>query len=294
MSELAAPQANRCSSCGTELAAALVVCPACHSLVHRQRLETLAAQAAAETDREKAIALWREALSLLPPGSKQHEAVQTRIDDLTTPREVGWSWLLLSPVTLISVLVSMIVYTTAWGVPTAAGVIAAVYVHEMGHLVAARRRGLRVGPPVFIPGLGAFVPLKQKPATPSDDARIGLAGPLFGLFASLAALAVHVATEGKLWGEIARFSAVMNLFNLTPIWQLDGSRGFCALTRAHRWLILLVLAATFAITQEKMLIVLALAGLWRAFEKNVPEKHDWIATGVFAGLVVAFATLATR
>lgn len=293
MSEVASPQANRCSSCGTELAATLLACPKCQTLVHRDRLASIAAQAAAEGDRAKAAALWREALVLLPPGSKQFDLIQERIDDLTEPREVGWSWVLLSPVTLISMLISMVVYTTAWGVPIAAGLILAVYVHEMGHLIEIRRRGLRACAPVFIPGLGAFVPMKQKPPTASADARIGLAGPLFGLGATVAALLASVATDAKVWGEIANFSAVLNLFNLAPIWQLDGSRGFHAMARPQRWLVIVVIAAMLAITSERALIVVGLVALWRAFEKNVTTERDWTATAIYAGLIVAFAGLAT-
>lgn len=295
MSELPLPLANRCSSCDTELATTLLVCPACHALVHRERLTMLARDAEAEKNRDKAIALWREALALLPPGSKQHDAIAKKLDELTNAASYAEPLFdkLISPVTLISMLVSLGVYASASSVPVAATVIGAIFIHEMGHLVELRKRRMAADPPVFIPGLGAFVPMRTRPATPSDDAQIGLAGPLWGLGASVAALLAYLATDLKFWGEVAEFSATLNLFNLAPVWQLDGSRGFHAMTRTQRWLVLAVIAATFAVTRHWPVAIVGAVALWRPFEKNVTEASDWRATATYAGLVVAFAAIAT-
>src|SRR3989449_3180384 len=87
---------------------------------------------------------------------------------------------------------------------------------------------------MFIPGVGAVVRLKQYPASPREDARVGLAGPLWGLGAAAAAYAAYLGTGGGIWAAIAHFGAWVNLFNLVPVWQLDGGRGFPALTRRQR------------------------------------------------------------
>src|SRR3954451_570893 len=71
-----------CAGCRTELAPALVACPSCGTLVHRERLSALAAEADAASaagEHQRALALWREALGLLPDGTKQHAAVIDRI-----------------------------------------------------------------------------------------------------------------------------------------------------------------------------------------------------------------------
>src|SRR6185436_18269138 len=89
MSEIAFA-ASRCSSCGTGLPPAMLVCPACHALVHRARLESLsrdAEQARAANDFTTAANLWREALSLLPAGSRQYEAVAQQVDAMTAAVE---------------------------------------------------------------------------------------------------------------------------------------------------------------------------------------------------------------
>ena len=79
--------------------------------------------------------------------------------------------------TFLSMAIAIGVYTTIWGWRFALGIVISIYVHEMGHVVWLRRYGIAATAPMFIPGLGAFVRLKQHPATVGEDARVGLAGP---------------------------------------------------------------------------------------------------------------------
>src|SRR5262249_16684796 len=152
--------------------------------------------------------------------------------------------------TLFSMLLSLGVYWTQWGWQFALGLVISIYIHEMGHVAALQRFGIPATAPMFIPGLGAFVRLRQYPATPQEDARVGLAGPLWGLGAALAAYVVFLATGWSSWAAIARVGAWINLFNLLPVWQLDGSRGFRALSRGQRWLAVLALALLWYVTCE--------------------------------------------
>lgn len=138
---------------------------------------------------------------------------------------------------------------------------------------------------MFIPGFGAFVRLNQRAASPAEDARIGLAGPVWGMAASIAALAVAYALQSKFWFAIAHVTAVINLFNLTPVWQLDGSRGFHALTRQQRIGIVVLCALGFAIARDGFFLLVALVGLWRVFEKRITTTPDWNAFATFAGLI---------
>src|SRR6266550_3198333 len=52
----------------------------------------------------------------------------------------------------------------------------------------------------------------DSPAAAREDARVGLAGPLWGLGAALAAYAVYRATGVGVWGAIAHMGALVNLF----------------------------------------------------------------------------------
>jgi Zn-dependent protease len=107
-----------------------------------------------------------------------------------------------------------------------------IYIHEMGHVIALRSYGLPASAPMFIPGLGAFIRLRTLNITPIQDARIGLAGPFYGLGAALLSLALFLATGRPIFAVIAHFGATINLFNLIPVWHLDGSRGFRSLTQS--------------------------------------------------------------
>ena len=81
----------------------------------------------------------------------------------------------------------------------------AIYIHEMGHVILIRRYGFPATPPMFIPGLGALIRMRAVRVPPIPDSRIGLAGPIYGLGAALAALALAYATGAKIWGAIAHF-----------------------------------------------------------------------------------------
>jgi len=115
----------------------------------------------------------------------------------------------------------------------------------MGHVAELRKFGIRATAPMFLPGLGAIVRLHQYPQTAREDARVGLAGPLWGLGASVATLALYYATQLPVIAAIATVGAWINLFNLLPVWQLDGARGFRSLSRPQRWVALAVIAATW-------------------------------------------------
>jgi Zn-dependent protease len=124
--------------------------------------------------------------------------------------------------TLLSMFAAVGVYWTVWGLWFAVGLVISIYIHEMGHVAAIRRYGIAASAPMFIPGFGALVRLKQAPLGPREDARIGLAGPIWGSAAALGAWAIAVMGGGPMYAAIAHVAAWLNLFNLMPIWPLDG------------------------------------------------------------------------
>jgi len=327
VSSVPTARGTACPGCGTELASTLLRCPACRRLVHAETLARLAA--GAETSeaagrRDEALGLWRQALELLPADAPQLPTVRQRIAGLAKNASapdfkkrfgtvlgglllVLWKLkvvvvLLLTKAkfllfglgklsTLLSMLAAAGVYWSLWGWKFALGIVGSIYVHEMGHVSALRRYGIQASAPMFIPGIGALIRLRQHPATVAEDARVGLAGPIRGLGAALAAYAVYLATRSPIWGAIAHFGAWVNLFNLLPFWQLDGGRGFRALTRRERWLATAALAATWLLTSEPLLVLLALAGAANALGA-APEEPDTGAFGMYVGLALALALLA--
>jgi len=193
--------------------------------------------------------------------------------------------------TLLSMVLSLGVYWTAWGWMFALGLVLSMYVHEMGHVAALQRYGIKATAPMFVPGLGAFVRLKEYPASPAEDARVGLAGPLWGLGAALGAYAAFLATASPYWAAVARTGAWLNLFNLMPVWQLDGGRGFRALTRGQRLFVVLAFGAAWAVAHDGLFLLLALAGAMRvAAEEGAPEPDGGVLAE-FVFLIAAFALL---
>jgi Zn-dependent protease len=169
--------------------------------------------------------------------------------------------------------------------------VLSIYIHEMGHVYVLRKLGIAAGAPLFIPGFGAMVMLKQHVTDPVTDARIGLAGPVWGLGAALAAFAVYGYTHAPIWFAIAAVTGFLNLFNLIPVWQLDGSRGFHALSRVERWIVVAACAGALALTGQKMLVLVGGVAIWRALQRDTGPGHtQTLAT--FVGLVLALSFLA--
>jgi len=298
--------------------------------VYSDRLKALAARAdaaLASGDLSGARAQWENALQFLPPDSKQHETIKARIADLTTrigganpsasgarpanPDHPAWRRALGAVVTAFLLLLGKLkflilgltkastflsmfaffgVYWSIFGWPLALGLVVTIYIHEMGHVAALRRLGLAAGAPLFIPGVGALVMLKEHPADAHVDADIGLAGPVWGLGAGLAAMAVYYATRIPIWEAVAHLTGFINLFNLIPVWQLDGSRGFHALSRQQRWAAIAAIAIAYLLTNQRMLLIIGLVAVWRAVEK-VQGPGDNKAFATYVGLIGALSWL---
>jgi Zn-dependent protease len=186
---------------------------------------------------------------------------------------------------------SLGVYWTAFGWKFAVGLVASIYVHEMGHVAALRRFGFPATAPMFIPGVGAVIRLQQHPMNPVENARIGLAGPIWGLGAALAALGVYLATDWPSWMAIARVGAWINLFNLIPIWQLDGGRGFSSMNRTQRWLAVAGIGAAWLFSAEGMLLLLLFAGCYQALYVAAPAKADRVGFVQYLLLVAVLSAM---
>ena len=193
--------------------------------------------------------------------------------------------------TFISMFAFFGVYWSIYGWPLALGLVVAIYIHEMGHVMMLRQLGIEAGAPMFIPGVGAVVLLKQHVVDPIADARIGLAGPVWGLGAGLAAAAVYAVTRAPIWLAIAELTGFINLFNLIPFWQLDGSRGFHALSSSQRWLVVGAVAVALLLTEQRMLFLVGGVGVWRAMQRE-SGPGDTRALATFVVLVLALSALA--
>ena len=181
--------------------------------------------------------------------------------------------------TFLSMAIALGVYVVAFGWKFAVGLIVSLYIHEMGHVAWLRHYGIPATAPMFIPGLGAFVRLKQHPATRAQDARVGLAGPVWGAGAALGFLTIGWMAGWPSWVATARVGAWINLFNLLPVWQLDGGRAFVALSRRQRGWLAAALWGLALFGRDGMLFVVAIAATARAAGgADAPPEGD---RGVF-------------
>jgi Zn-dependent protease len=157
-----------------------------------------------------------------------------------------------------TMFISMAVYAWMFGWPYAVGFVLLILVHEMGHYVAARRRGLQVGAPTFIPFVGAWVAMKQLPHDVETEAYVGFAGPLAGTAAALACYFLARDTDSRLLLALAYSGCMINLINLIPISPLDGGR-ITAIISPKVWLLgVPLLAALFFYRPSPMLILIGL------------------------------------
>jgi Zn-dependent protease len=188
--------------------------------------------------------------------------------------------------TFFTMFLTFGLYWTVWGWRFALGIVLSIYVHEMGHVWALRHYGIRAGAPMFIPGLGALIRIKQHIDDPHEDAIVGLAGPIWGVAAAIFCYAVYLMGGGQMWGAIAHLGAFINLFNLLPFWQLDGGRAFHGMSRTDRWLAVAVIATVWFLTKEGLLVLIGLVAIWNATRPVTQKRSDPVVLVQYAILLI--------
>ena len=200
-----------------------------------------------------------------------------------------------------SMLLSLVVYAAIWGWRYAAGFIALLFAHEMGHYVAARQRGLNVGAPAFIPFVGAWIALEDQPVDVETEAYVAIAGPVVG---TIAALAVYLWARSENSGLLLAISysgLFLNLFNLLPISPLDGGRVTAVLSPRIWFLGVPILLALTLYRPSPMLIIVVILAVpqlmkaWR-YDPKAPENVSYYGVPLqtkleYGGAYLALAAL---
>jgi Zn-dependent protease len=130
-----------------------------------------------------------------------------------------------------TMLLMIWIYTAMWGWKFGVGFVLLLFVHEAGHLIVAKKFGLKVGAPVFIPFMGAFIALKEAPRNAWMEACVGIGGPMLGTLGALVCNSLGEIFDAPVFIALAWFGYFLNLFNLTPVGMLDGGRIVTALSR---------------------------------------------------------------
>jgi Zn-dependent protease len=199
-----------------------------------------------------------------------------------------------------TILVSLAAYALLWGWPFAAGFIALLFVHEMGHAIVLRREGIKASWPMFIPFMGAVIASRSLGDNALAEARVGLAGPVLGSIGAAACILIWHATGADLWRALAFTGFFLNLFNLLPVVPLDGGRAMAAMA-PWMWFVgfaaLIPLAVLFP--NPVILLILVFAGFetykrWKLRRSGTPGQQAYyrvrplnraLVAGVYLSLI---------
>jgi Zn-dependent protease len=297
-------------------------CPQCHALLHSEdlvRISTKANQLEEQNALPQARDEWRKALALLPPDSNQAEWIRGKIYKLeltekhaaSQPPKSDWTKRLgpLAPIAILLVkskglflalfklkflftfFTFLAIYWKMYGFKFGMGFGVLILVHELGHYIDIRRRGLPADMPVFLPGLGAYVRWEAMGATRQTRAAVSLAGPLAGLLGTAVCAYLWHRTGYDLWSALAKVSGVLNLLNLTPVWILDGGQAMNALSKAERFVLLALTLALWAYVGQGVFFAVAAGITYRLFKKDFPPFPSPRIAVYYASLLIGLGAV---
>jgi len=315
---------RNCRRCSHELAPGALACDQCHALVHSEQLDRLAAEAQAleaRGDPRQARERWLMGLPLLPPDSRQAHWIVNHARSLDSlaqriqpppPSENKWAQrlgpvgpvaillakgkFLLTAVFKLKFLLSFFAffgfYWAMFGAKFGLGFAVLILIHEMGHFIDVKRRGLPADMPVFLPGLGAYVRWQALGVSLETRAAISLAGPFAGFIAAVACAVLWWQTGNPLWASLARAGAVLNVLNLTPVWVLDGGQASHALSKTERIILLSVCLALWLLLGEGVFFLVAAgAGYAAFFAGDLPPHPSRATTVYFIAILIALGLI---
>lgn len=322
MSDLSVGASRACSRCSAELNAGALECEKCHALVHAAQLEQLATQAKqmeAKKEYRQAREQWLMCVPLLPPKSKQANwirdhalALDMSADAEHAPESDNkWAQKLgpVGPIAIVlakskavllaifklkflfSFLAFFSLYWALYGAAFGLGFAALILIHEMGHYIDIKRRGLPAEMPVFLPGLGAYVRWRALGVSLGTRAAVSLAGPLAGAIAAAFCAVMWWKTGTGVWAALARAGAVLNVLNLIPVWVLDGGQAAFALSKLERIGLLTLCLALWLILGQGVFFLVAAGAAYRIFTKDMPPHHDRRIALYYAVVLICFAAL---
>jgi len=317
-----AESSRRCQTCGADLPLFPLVCDRCHALVHSEELARISHRAKTleeERQIQEAREEWQKALPLLPAGATQAEWVRSQIAKLelqlrvapAEPQKANWARrlgplgpllillskgkFLLTAIFKLKFLISLVafvgVYWSLFGARFGISFALLVLLHELGHYVDIRRRGLPAEMPVFLPGLGAYVRWDALGIKRATRAAVSLAGPLAGLLGAIGCYLAWKQTGSGLWAALAQTSAWLNVLNLIPVWILDGGQAALALSRTERWILLGLGLLLWLGLGESIFFLVSAGAVYRLFTKDVPPMPAPKITAYYISVLVGLGVI---
>ena len=208
-------------------------------------------------------------------------------------------WLILGSFTLF-----IVTSTKYFGTQTLIIFIAALILHEGGHLLAMKLCGYRDASLLFLPFLGAVATARKDDATIIQKFCVSLAGPIPGLILGIGLAIIFKDASYSTWVKQASWILIcLNLFNLLPIYPLDGGqivdillfsrfpysdvvfKAFGAIIISllgimHPFLFLLTIPLAFNIVHSYRAAKINFK-IQKSFRKNPPENQDNILYSLF-------------
>ncbi len=208
---------------------------------------------------------------------------------------------------------SVAVYSVMFTLEFALALIGVLIFHEYGHLRAMKKCGLPTKGMYLIPFVGGLA-VGDMPKSRWQDVYISMMGPVFGLIMTLVFYVVYLVTDSHFAGLVASTSALLNLFNLIPVYPLDGGRVIKSLVFSGRnYLALIALLSISAlcfvlawrmgfyfITFFIVIGVIDIVAGWRVgLEEDIAPLNRygiWYSTfwylavvGIFLGMIIMIA-----
>lgn len=192
----------------------------------------------------------------------------------------------------LSFFASIWFYALFWGWKFAAVFVLLILIHEMGHMLFIRWYGVPASLPYFIPGLGAFVAFKGRPASILHESYIALGGPLLGTLGALCCYGYGQVRFDPFWIAAAYSGFSLNFFNLFPVLPLDGGRVVGSIT-PRIWIVGFIALITAMLAfhwWNPLLLILIILGIPRAIDawRNSDEAYTVLTKAQRIGIATAY------
>ncbi len=308
-----------CARCSHYLQPGSLACPECQTLAYGPHLNHLAASAASlekEGNLSQARERWTEALTWLPADAHQANQIHQHLATLDTRQKTAddkrarWTkklgpfapillgaakfksaFFLLFKLKFLLGFVSFFgLYWVLFGWKFAAGFMLSILIHEMGHYIAIRSRGLKADLPAFAFGR-AYVRWYNEGLSLAAIASIALAGPFAGLLAALAFGSLYLWTHLAIFSALTYASAWLNLFNMIPVFNFDGAQATYALDRLQRGLLLAACIILFALMHEGVFLFIGAGMTYRMFTRDEPETGSPATLAAYLALFFALGAI---
>jgi len=176
----------------------------------------------------------------------------------------------------LTMMASMWYYSLRFGWWFAFGLVICILIHELGHVLMSWQQGVPVSAPIFIPGLGALIVQKKWAQSALGEALIGIGGPMAGALAALGCWGLYFATGMGIFLGLAFFGFFLNLFNMLPIFPLDGGRIVGAVS-PYLWLLGLVALVGMTVTGFIrnpfiwLIVIMSIPHLWDSLKRGTAD-----------------------